>query len=423
MKVAGLIVEYNPFHLGHKYHINKTREITSADYVIAVMSGQFTQRGTPAICDKWQRSKMALKGGVDLIIELPLVYSIRSAEFFAQSAARLLDSLNIIDYVVFGSEVGEIKILNRLAELLLENDSYYENRLKSYLKEGFVYPSARNKALLDLIKLRKNDSFWTDYNTFEILKGSNNILGLEYIKALKKYNLNFTLKTIKRVGETYHSDQIKDQYVSATAVRKAVYNKNLESIKKKIPNYSYKILKGEISNNKIPLNKENLGIVILSIIRKSNVEKLKQIQDINEDLALRIKKAAQESGNLTELLNLINTKSYTKTRFQRILLNILFELKKNMVKKHDKNGPSYIRILGFKNRAKKLISKINQNNNIPIIYNPSKFTKEVSFSKDDLFKNSLSLDIYSTDLYCLLYQNPKFRKAGLDFKKKIIKEN
>src|SRR6056297_1094152 len=200
MKTIGIIAEYNPFHKGHQYHIKMSKKLTNADSVIAIMSGNFTQRGMPAICDKWQRTKMALQNEVDLVIELPLFYSIRSAEYFAQGSMQLLNRLGIIENVVFGSEHGNITVIKDIAKLLVKNDSYFNKRIKNHLKEGYAFPSARKYALIDLLKIENCNKFDTD-NIIEILNGSNNILAIEYAKANLKYNLNIDLTTVKRKGE------------------------------------------------------------------------------------------------------------------------------------------------------------------------------------------------------------------------------
>ncbi|HKL12816.1 MAG TPA: nucleotidyltransferase [Halanaerobiales bacterium] len=421
MKVTGLIVEYNPFHKGHKYHIKKSKQITNADYTLAVMSGHFTQRGTPAICDKWNRTKMALKNGVDLLIELPLFFSIRSAEFFAQSAMKLLEQTNIVDEVVFGSENGDIEILRKIASILLENDQYFVNRLQSYLKEGFSFPVARKNALIDLLKLKNDIGFISQHNIFEILNGSNNILGIEYSKTKQKYDLNLQLKTIKRVGQSYYSDSKEKEYISATAVRNAIYQNKLDSLKEKIPQTTYEILKNEIDKNKIPINKENLGLILLSKIRKLDTKEITNIHDINNDLAIRIKNAANNSGDYHQLMASINTRAYTKTRFQRILLNILFNINKDIINNHDYKGPSYIRVLGFNDKGQKLLTKLKENSNLPIITKPANFVNNLTFNNSNLLKTSLSYDIYATNIYTLLYKDAKYRKSNLDFSKKIVK--
>jgi len=423
MKIVGIIVEYNPFHKGHLYHINKTREITRADYIIAVMSGHFTQRGTPALCDKWNRTKMALKGGIDLLIELPLCFSIRSAEYFAQSSLRLLDSLNIVDQVVFGSELGQIETLAKISSLMLSSNQYYEKRLKNYLKEGQAYPVARKNALLDIIKIENLELISKKENIYEILGGSNNILGIEYLKAKQKYQLNIDLKTIKRIGQNYHSNNIEDKYISATSIRHAVYKNNLVKIKDKIPSFSYKILRNEIKKNKIPLIKDNLALIMLAKLRHLNVNDLKKIHDVNPNLAQRIKAVAQKTGDYNQLISALNTRSYTKTRFQRILLNILFDLDQKTIEKHDRKGPSYLRILGFSLKAKNLLSILSEEAGLPLIYNPSQYLNELSFKTENLLKSSLSYDLYATDIFSLLYQDSSYRIAKMDYKNKIIKMN
>ena len=423
MKVAGIIAEYNPFHKGHKYHINKTLKITNSDYMVAVMSGHFTQRGTPAVCNKWARAEMALNNGADLIIELPLLFSLRSAEYFAQASMQLLNQLNIVDDVVFGSEHGQLEALKNIASLLLTENKYFDKRLKSYLKEGTVFPAARKKALLDLIKLNKQKGSWSQQNIFEILNGSNNILGIEYLKAKQKFNLDLNLKTIKRIGQKYYSNDREKEYISATAVRNAVYEGKIDSIKEKIPPISYKILKQEIKDNKIPINKEYLGIILLTKIRKLSVKELTEIKDINHDLAIRIKKAAEKSGNYRQLIASLNTRSFTKTRFQRVLLNILFDINKDIINNHDYKGPSYIRVLGFTTRGEKLLSELERYSGLPVIINPTQFVKNITFDNENLLQNSLSYDLYATDIYTLLYRNPDYRLANLDFKNKVVKVN
>lgn len=423
MKKTGIIVEYNPFHQGHKYHIEKSIKKTKSKYIIAVMSGHFTQRGMPAICDKWKRAKMAIANGVDLLIELPLVYAIRSAESFASGAIQLLDKTEIIDNVVFGSELGEIDTLKKVAKLLISDNNYFANRLKKYLAEGNPYPDARNKALIDLIKIEKNNEDFTNLNLFEILTGSNNILAIEYLKAKYKNNLNLDLKTIKRIGEGYHSKNLNTNIISATAIRQSIYNNEIEKIKDTIPNPSYQLLKDEIKKDKIPINIDNLGILLISKIRSLPANKLGTYLDINHNLAQRIKTAADQSGNYKQLLYNLNTRSYTKTRFQRLLLNILFNLDKTYINKIDSKGPQYIRILGFSENGQKLLKEIKEKSSLPVIVSPKEYLNEVDINTTDLFKRTLSLDIFATDIYTILYKDPSFRRANLDYTENIIKNS
>lgn len=205
MKVLGLVTEYNPFHNGHKYHIEEAKRLTGADYVIAVMSGNFVQRGTPAMIDKYSRTAMALQNGVDVVFELPVCYATGSAEFFAHGAVSLLDALGIVDYLCFGSECGDIKPLDKAAQFLLDTPSTFEENLKEFVKEGLTYPAARLKAL----KLFTEDKTTEDTQILtQILTQPNNILGIEYIKAI--HNLSSTIQpvTIKRISAHYHDSEL-----------------------------------------------------------------------------------------------------------------------------------------------------------------------------------------------------------------------
>ena len=182
MKIVGLITEYNPFHNGHLYHLEKSKSITGCDYTVSVMSGNFLQRGEPALTDKWIRAKMAIDNGVDLVIELPTLYACQSAEFFAYGAIKLLDSLNVIDYVSFGSEVGSIKDLKKIASILVNEPKEFKDILRDTLKLGIAFPKARSQALKKYLTLKNI----TIDNVEDILNNPNNILGIEYIKALLK---------------------------------------------------------------------------------------------------------------------------------------------------------------------------------------------------------------------------------------------
>ena len=206
MRVVGIITEYNPFHNGHKYHIERAKKITGADYVIAVMSGNFVQRGHPSIIDKYARSMMALSNGVDIILELPVCYATSSAEFFALGAVTLLDRLGIVDYICFGSESGDIKVLKKLARLFNNPGEDFQVNIFSYLKEGLSYPAARAKAAAQL--LSPNDISSSNPSLIDAISEPNNILGIEYIKALDKINSSMTPITISRKDAHYHDKNI-----------------------------------------------------------------------------------------------------------------------------------------------------------------------------------------------------------------------
>ena len=230
MKVVGLITEYNPFHNGHVYHIQKAKEVTGADFIVVVMSGNYVQRGTPAIIDKYSRTKMALLGGADLVLELPLPYATSSAEDFAMGAITLLDKLGVVDYVCFGSESGDTKSLYEIAKTLLEEPIEYQKLLQQYVKSGKNFPKARSLALFEYIQkyhmLNPNSGFSfldNDKDYFlDIISAPNNILAIEYIKAIIKRNSPIKPIAIKRITTGYHDTDLSNNIASATGIREYI---------------------------------------------------------------------------------------------------------------------------------------------------------------------------------------------------------
>jgi len=395
MKVTGIIVEYNPLHNGHLYHLQQTKQITNCDYVVAVMSGNFVQRGEPAIINKWARAEAALNAGVDLVIELPVIYSISSAENFAYGAISILNKLNIIDSICFGSESGDIEPLFKIAQILAEEPKEYKNLLKKFLKQGLPYPKAREFAL---------NNYFKDENN--LLQTSNNILGVEYLKALIKLNSNIKPYTIKRIKNNYNDINITSNIASATSIRHNFDNYDL--IKTTMPEFSFEIIQREKQLGKGPVNLNNLADLIFYKIRSLTANELSKIHDISEGLENKIKYAAEESSTIEGLLNLALSKRFTKTRLQRILLYILLGITKEVYLQNIKEI-NYIRILAANSNGRKLLKYIKDKKlvDIPIIINPSKYDKEL-----------LSLDIKATDIYVLGYSNPKYKIAVQDLKNK-----
>ena len=215
--VLGIVSEYNPFHNGHILHLKKSLEMTKADFTIAIMSGNFTQRGDTSLIDKWAKTEMALKQGIDLVIELPTLYAISSAENFADGAVKILNSLGIIDYISFGSEIGEIKPLDDVATVLSKEPKDFSEILKRQLRSGLSYPKAREIAI--------QMYFGTSPIYTEALQNPNNILGIEYLKALKRSKSNITPITIKRNYNSYNSNDVKNGVASATAIRTMIMQK------------------------------------------------------------------------------------------------------------------------------------------------------------------------------------------------------
>jgi len=423
MKIAGIVAEYNPFHNGHLYHLERTKELCSADYVICVMSGNFIQRGEPAIVNKWARTKMALLSGVDLVLELPVVYAMASAEFFAWGAVKILDSIGIVDDICFGSECGEVAQLDSIAEILAFEPDLYKGLLKEKMGMGMSFPSAREEALKQYCIRTMNASDTASIE--EIIGSPNNILGIEYIKALKKLNSKIKPVTLKRICNSYNSEQLTGVISSATSIRKYICEimdrkngctdvENHESL----PATSFNILAGEFQNQRGPVFSDSFGDLILSIIRRMTPEELKEIPYVSEGLENRIKDAANNSGSFDELLDKITTKRYTSTRIKRCLFSILAGIKKSdfdLFNAH--GGPQYIRVLGFNENGKQILSLAKDTSQLPIIVKAANFKN----SGNPLVRRMLEIESASTDMYVLGYRNPEFRKAGQEFTQNVVR--
>jgi len=272
MKALGLIVEYNPFHNGHLYHLQQSRAVTGCEYVICVMSGNFIQRGEPALVNKWARARMALLSGVDLVLELPAVYAVSSAEFFAYGAVKILDSLGIVDSICFGSESGRIEDLDFIAGIVSEEPEPYKLFLKENLDKGLSFPAAREAALKSY--LASGPKSCDDIRS--LLNSSNNILGIEYLKALKRLKSRIKPHTIRRISNSYHTGELTGAISSATAIRKNIFDSVSLPEKAKffhtMPESSISVLKEEFKNGTGPVFSSSFDLILLSILRKTPVE-------------------------------------------------------------------------------------------------------------------------------------------------------
>lgn len=410
MKVCGIIAEYNPFHNGHAYHIEKTKEITNCEAIVAVMSGNFVQRGAPALFDKWTRTKMALLNGVDLVLELPTYYATSSAEYFAQGSVGLLDSLGIVDTISFGAKTTDLDTLKRIANILYLEPNNYKDLLQSELKKGVSYPVARGNALKTFTKKEFDPKYIS-----EILLDSNNILGVEYLKALMYNNSPISPNIILRKGEDYNSVNIIDGICSATAIRKMLEEDDIQKLKEVIPENCFDILNTELLNGKAPMNLRNFEKEIFYILRKSLAQDLFELADVSEGLENVLKKASNETTEIEKMIDLLKSKRYTRTRIQRILLHALLDITKDEVNNY-KYNPQYIRVLGFTKKGEKLLSQIYNKSNLPIVTSVSKFLKNAN----ETGRRMIEKDILATNIYTLGYQIPGYRKSNLDYTEQIV---
>ena len=351
---------------------------------------------------------MALSSGVDLVIELPILYSISSAENFADGAIKILNSLGIVDYLSFGAETSDINILKNIANVLYSEPNEYKNILSHELKKGVSFPKARENALLMYLNdIRKYSG---------ILSSSNNILGIEYLKALKKYNSKIAPVCVKRLESEYNSTNFSNDIASATAIRSLIKNKSFEIIKTLVPSDTYSILLENIRNGHIVEDLNVFEKEIIYVLRKMTIEEIANLPDVSEGLEFAIKDAANSCNSIIEFLSMVKSKRYTSTRIQRILLYALLGItKKDM--EISKNILPYVRVLGFNENGKKLVSEISKKNpKLKIITSVKKF---VDSNKNKNLKLMLDKDIFATNVYTIGYEYDSLN--NLDFKNGIVK--
>ena len=407
--VLGIISEYNPFHNGHLHHLNESKKMSHSDYSVAIMTGNFTQRGEPSIVDKWSKTKMAIENGIDLVIELPTLYAISSAENFAAGAIKILDSLGIVDYLSFGSECNDISILTDVADVLYNEPAEYKTLLAHELSKGESFPKAREKALM---------MYLNDVRRFaNVLSSPNNILGIEYLKALKRQKSNIKPITIKREGSS-HNDAIisrSSKITSATAIRNVCLSNDFSLLENVLPDSSYTILTESIKMGNIVKNLSAFDKEIIYTLRKMSIEEIANLPDVSEGLEFALKSAANECNSVVELLSIVDTKRYTKTRFQRILLYAILGItKKDM--QISKNIKPYIRVLGFNNKGKGILSEISKNN--PKLELVSSVKKFMDKGPNKNLRLMMEKDIWATNVYTLGYEYES--KANLDYTNKLI---
>ena len=402
MKVVGIIAEYNPFHNGHAYHIQKAKEITGSEYCIVVMSGDYTQRGVPAMMDKHTRAKMALLNGADMVIELPVRFATSSAEGFATNAVSILNATGIVTDLCFGSECGNVEKLSKIAKVLLDEPEEYKEALKRELKNGHSYPVARNMALQGL-------DFW-DFDSLKILSMPNNILGIEYIKALMKTDSKMNPVTIQRKGGNYNDSTLSELYSSAMAIRSSITTtNNLENIFSDVPKNVYHLMK-EMQNSSFPIIPDDFSQMLHYKLLNEKDNGFTQYIDVNADLSDRIVKNVYQYKNYESFCDILKTKNMTYTRISRCLLHILLNLKNN-----NSLEPSYLRILGLNTKANELSKAIKENCSLPLISKMADTKKQLP---DDAF-TLLKEDIFASDLYNIVLSR-KFDKEFIsDYQKQI----
>ena len=428
MKTVGLITEYNPFHNGHLHHINEAKKITGADCVVVIMSGDFVQRGTPAIMDKYQRTLAALSCGADFVFELPVCYATGSAEYFAEGAVRALDALGVVDSICFGSECGDICILSEIASILTDEPAKYSKYLQEYLKNGDNYAKARAKAFKHIFP-----------KYADILESPNNILGIEYIKALKKCSSNMIPYTINRIGHAYHDTECRDTLASASAIRKLLTSGNLLSNRTEAsqPTYSGDILQdlniytpksvydlyAPNINLTFPITEDDFSSVLYFSLYNKYIQDsfFEEYFEINTELANRINRLLPEFKGFSDFAMLLKNKAYTYSRICRGLIHILLNIKTKDLNDYRDNGwIFYNKLLGMRNTSANhetlnLISKAS----VPLLTSVKNASVQTSLS--DLAKQMLNTNIIATDIYEHVSSIKYAREPLIEATRKFIK--
>lgn len=378
--ITGIIAEYNIFHNGHKYQIDEVKK--QSDAVVAVMSGSFVQRGDVAIADKWSRAKAAIIGGADLVLELPVCYALNAAPNFAVGGINILNSLGVIDAVAFGSESGSIDTLMRAAQLMENESNDVSDKVKAYMTDGMSYPSALSKAYNGLI-------------SSELLSEPNNILAIEYIRAIIRSDSSICPITIQRNSAGHHDTDISGNIASASKIREMIFDG--EDASQLIP-YNLSDISGSI-----PYSLSNIDSAIIAKLRMASAESLKNISEMTEGLENRIIQAAMETDNFAELTEKVKSKRYTMSKIRRIILACLLDFTKDIYNPM----PEYIRVLGMNKTGMEVLKKAKKNNSVPII------TKAADFKENS---PQFALDTRATDIAMLCSPNPQKRIGGMDFK-------
>lgn len=403
MKTAGIIAEYNPFHSGHRYQLDQARALTGADYIIVVMSGDYVQRGEPALYDKYTRTAIALNNGADLILEMPSCFATSSAEDFAACGAALLDRLGVVDFLCFGSEAGELPPLKEAAEVLAREPEEYRKILRSRQKDGASFPKARAEALQACLAREDAEA---------VFALPNNILGIEYLKALLKRGSRIQPFTIKRAGQGYHdtADDHGFSFPSASAIRTRVKQGSLDYAA--CPQYHGMNPSSPLfSPAPVPIFADDLTGVfnwkLLELIRQQ--ARLSDFADLSPELEARLKNHALEFTSFSGRIEQLKTKQYTYTRISRALLHLLLGITvEELLLAKQADYVSYGRILGFRRSAGPLLRRIKETCRLPLI------TKTADAGKvlDEGGLQQLHMDFFASHLY----QSLVFQKSGVQMK-------
>lgn len=383
--ITGIIAEYNPFHNGHAYQIEQARLLTGCDFLVVVMSGDYVQRGAPAVFDKYTRARMALACGADLVLELPVACSCASAEFFASGAVSLLDGLGCVDFLCFGSESGNLQSLMEPARILAKESPVFQEALRRGLSLGLSFPAARKEA------------FRACASNPDILDLPNNILGIEYLKALLQRESSIKPVTIKREGQGYHDTLLDSGFASASGIRRFLKQEEaplsaLPALKESLPDPVMEVLKDTLAHT-LPVWEEDFSMLLRYELLRQSASDLTRYADISPDLGRRLKNCADKFSSFSEFVALVKTKDVTYTRITRALFHILL----NLTGEDTRNSVAmpYARILGFRKDHSRILGLLKENSRIPIIPKAADYKTYLTPDLQPLFEK----DLFAANLY------------------------
>lgn len=410
MKTVGIIAEYNPFHNGHAYQIAKAKELAGADYVVVVMSGNFVQRGQPAVIEKSLRAEAALLCGADVVIELPVHYATASAEYFASGAIALFDKLGVIDALCFGSECGDIGRLSKLADALLTEDEAFRAALKCGLKEGISYPQARDDALCVRFPHLIQD--------LPLLKLPNNILGLEYLKALMKRRSRICSYTVPRMGAGYHDDCLNSPFSSALAIRESfAAGEELPAIKEQVPPAIYGLMERHYKKS-FPMSPEDFSSLLGYKLLLEEKSDFSRYFDIDNSFSDRLHKFLPVHTDYISFCEKLKTKNITYTKVSRSLLHILLNLyQADMNAYCAEDYVYYARILGFRKEAAPLLSAMKANASVPLLSKPADAADRIP-SKNG--RQMFEQDIQASHIYALTVHHKFQQTFQNEYQKQLV---
>jgi predicted nucleotidyltransferase len=415
MHVTGIVAEYNPFHNGHLYQLNESRKLIPSDFVIAVMSGNFTQRGLPSITDKFVRTQMALSCGVDMVLELPVVFATASAERFSEAAISILQKTGLVSSLSFGSEIGDVTLLKDIATVLTDEPPFLSSLIKEYLSQGYSFPRAREAALIHFFSQPTNNPRLHDLSLIQKAVGSpNNILGIEYLKALIKCQSFITPLTIKRRLSNYHDTEIYSAIASATAIRTQFKTSDSsEVIKKCMPPASYELLR---KHTQCMPDINDLEAFLHYKFIFSNKHDLYALWDIPDDLIRSLLKCFTKNTSMSQLIEESTSKTYTKATVQRAIFKIILNvLQEDMKRLEPINWIPYIRVLGCKKNASFLLSELTKKASVPVITQLKPSYPQISEEAEIL----LNYELNASNLYHYIQKNTS--PYNQDFTQPFIK--